>query len=59
MNCHEVTDELLWLCRTDDLRSRHLAENFGFTYVKTFLQAEHGLESDFYHYTLKLDSDCD
>ena len=32
----EITAELSYLCRCDDQRSRHIAEKFGFQYVKTF-----------------------
>lgn len=35
-NAHMITDTLSWLCKSTDTRSRHLAEKFGFTYVKTF-----------------------
>lgn len=35
-NASDVMTELSYLCRCDDRRSRHIAEKFGFQYVKTF-----------------------
>lgn len=35
-NAGYIADELSWLCLCDDKRSGHLAEKFGFQYVKTF-----------------------
>lgn len=49
--------EFSWLCKTDDDRSRHLAEKFGFEYIKTFLKVqrnENEVPSDYYYYVLKL-----
>ena len=55
-NAHNITDTLSWLYRADDKRSQHLAEKFGFVYVKTFPKGQYKLPSDcdFYYYTLSL-----
>lgn len=53
---HNITDALSWFCSADDKRSQHIAEKFGFVYVKTFSKAQYDLPSDFYYYILKLDS---
>lgn len=35
-NVEKHIKELSYLCETDDMRSQHIAEKFGFRYVKTF-----------------------
>jgi len=49
--------EFSWFCKVDDERSRHLAEKFGFEYIKTFPQVQRNEKeepSDYYYYVLKL-----
>lgn len=36
----DITTELSYLCRWDDKRSQHIAEKFGFQYVKTFYHVQ-------------------
>ena len=46
-----------WFCKVDDERSRHLAEKFGFEYIKTFPKVQRNekeVPSDYYYYVLKL-----
>ena len=52
----DITDTLSWFCKVDDERSQHMANKFGFVYVKTFLADQHNLPCDFYYYILKLNS---
>lgn len=51
-NAGEITHTLSWFCKTTDLRSQHLAEKFGFQYVKTFYQTTsgHDAPADFHYY---------
>ena len=56
-NASDITDELSYLCRSDDKRSQHIAEKFGFEYFKTFynVQKEPNDEpKDFLYFILKL-----
>lgn len=49
--------EFSWFCKVDDERSRHLAEKFGFEYIKTFPKVQRNekeVPSDYYYYVLKL-----
>ena len=49
--------EFSWFCKVNDERSRHLAEKFGFEYIKTFLKVQRNekeVPSDYYYYVLKL-----
>ena len=49
--------EFSWFCKVDDARSRHLAEKFGFEYIKTFPKVQRNEKeepSDYYYYVLKL-----
>ena len=48
--------EFSWFCKVDDERSRHLAEKFGFEYIKTFPKVQRNekeVPSDYYYYVLK------
>ena len=50
-------EEFSWFCKVDDERSRHLAEKFGFEYIKTFPKVQRNqkeVPSDYYYYVLKL-----
>lgn len=51
---YTITDTLSWFCMADDKRSQHIAEKFGFTYVKTFSKEQYNLQSDMYYYVLRL-----
>lgn len=45
--------EFSYLCRADDKRSQHIAEKFGFQYVKTFYNVQKNPtdeKKDFYYY---------
>lgn len=56
-NAKEITEELSYLCMTDDKRSQHIAEKFGFRYVKTFYHvqtSESDGPRDFHYYILPL-----
>lgn len=56
-NAGDIAGELSWLCRCDDKRSGHLAEKFGFQYVKTFCHVQKAPADepkDFFYYVLKL-----
>lgn len=56
-NAGEITDALSWLCLTDDKRSQHIAEKFGFQYVKTFYHVRKGVAEppkDFYYYKRRI-----
>ena len=49
--------EFSWFCKVDDERSGHLAEKFGFEYIKTFPKVQRNEKeepSDYYYYVLKL-----
>jgi len=48
-----TTEELSWFCKSDDLRSQHIAKKFGFEYIKTFDKDQYHLPIDFYYYLLK------
>ena len=59
-NASEITDELSYLCSCDDKRSRHIAEKFGFQYIKTFYRVQKNPSDepkDFFYYILKLTED--
>jgi RimJ/RimL family protein N-acetyltransferase len=52
-NAGEITDTLSYLCLTDDKRSQHIAEKFGFMYCKTFYNVRKDVAEqpkDFYYY---------
>lgn len=34
--CREIANELSYFCMVEDKRSQHIAEKFGFQYVKNF-----------------------
>lgn len=56
-NAGDYIKELSYLCETDDMRSQHIAQKFGFQYVKTFhnVQSRNYSEpKDFYYYRLEL-----
>lgn len=56
-NAKEITETLSYLCMTDDKRSQHIAEKFGFRYVKTFYHvqtSESDVPRDFHYYILPL-----
>ncbi len=55
-SARDIADGLSWFCSVEDLRSQHIAEKFGFVYVKTFAKEQHNLPSDFYYYILNLNS---
>lgn len=49
--------EFSWFCKVDDERSRHLAEKFGFEYIKTFPKVQRNekeVPTDYFYYVLKL-----
>ena len=52
-NVSDVAKELSWLCQVEDKRSQHIAEKFGFQYIKTFpkvQKTEADEPKDFYYY---------
>lgn len=54
---HEITPCLSYVHKIDDLRSKHIAEKFGFKYIKTIRNVKHGLKDepiDFLYYILEL-----
>lgn len=56
-NAHLITNILSWFCKTDDKRSEHLAQKFGFKYVKTFYNVQRNPDDspiDFNYYTLNV-----
>ena len=56
-NAGTVAKELSWLCLAEDRRSQHIAEKFGFRYVKTFYSVQKNNSDppkDFYYYKLNL-----
>lgn len=56
-NAGDITKELSYLCMTEDKRSQHIAEKFGFKYVKTFSKVQRKSSDepkDFYYYKLRL-----
>lgn len=56
-NASDITDELSYLCRSDDKRSQHIAEKFGFEYFKTFYNVQKEPKDepkDFLYFILKL-----
>ena len=56
-NVEDSIKTLSYLCETGDKRSQHIAEKFGFQYVKTFhnIQSRNYSEpKDFYYYRLEL-----
>lgn len=49
--------EFSWFCKTDDERSKHLAEKFGFEYIKIFPDVQRNekeVPTDYFYYVLKL-----
>lgn len=49
--------EFSWFCKVDDERSRHLAEKFGFEYIKIFPNVQRNekeVPADYFYYVLKL-----
>ena len=49
--------EFSWFCKTDDERSKHLAEKFGFEYIKIFPDVQRNTNEepkDYFYYVLKL-----
>ena len=56
-NASDVTKELSYFCMAEDKRSQHIAEKFGFQYIKTFYKVQRTASDepkDFYYYKLKL-----
>ena len=56
-NASDITKELSYLCLTEDKRSQHIAEKFGFRYIKTFYKVQKNASEepkDFYYYKLEL-----
>ena len=56
-NVGEIANELSYLCMVEDKRSQHIAEKFGFQYVKTFYGVQsndYSEPKDFYYYRLSL-----
>lgn len=56
-NASDITKELSYLCLTEDERSKHIAEKFGFRYIKTFYKVQRTASDepkDFYYYKLEL-----
>ena len=56
-NVENSIKALSYLCETDDKRSQHIAEKFGFQYVKTFYNVQSrdfDEPKNFYYYRLKL-----
>ena len=56
-NAKDISKELSYLCLADDKRSQHMAEKFGFKYVKTFYNVPKkptDEPKDFWYYRLKL-----
>ena len=56
-NINDVTKKLSYVCSTEDKRSQHLAEKFGFRYVKTLYNAQGNISNkptDAYYYILEL-----
>jgi len=56
-NVSDITDTLSYFCLADDERSRHIAEKFGFKYIKTFRNVQRNPADepkDFYYYRLKI-----
>lgn len=56
-NVEDGIKALSYLCETEDKRSQHIAEKFGFQYVKTFYNVKSkdiDEPKDFYYYRLEL-----
>ncbi len=56
-NASDISKELSYLCLADDKRSQHIAEKFGFKYMKTFYHVQKNPADepkDFFYYRLKL-----
>lgn len=56
-NASNITKELSYLCLTEDKRSQHIAEKFGFRLIKTFYKVQRKASDepkDFYYYKLEL-----
>ena len=56
-NANSITKALSYFCTTDDKRSQHIAEKFGFQYIKTFYNVQRtasDVPKDFYYYKLEL-----
>ena len=48
-NASDITKELSYLCLTEDKRSQHIAEKFGFRYIKTFYKVQKNASEDELH----------
>lgn len=56
-NANDITKALSYFCMAEDERSQHIAEKFGFRYVKTFYKVQRTASDDpkdFYYYKLEL-----
>ncbi|MBO5870491.1 MAG: GNAT family N-acetyltransferase [Clostridia bacterium] len=56
-NANNITKTLSYLCMVEDKRSQHIAEKFGFQFVKTFYKVQKAASDepkDFYYYKLEL-----
>ena len=56
-NARDITKWLSYFCRVEDKRSQHIAEKFGFRYIKTFYNVQRTASDepkDFYYYKLEL-----
>lgn len=56
-NARDITKVLSYLCLIQDKRSQHIAEKFGFRYIKTFYNVQRTATDepkDFYYYNLEL-----
>ena len=56
-NASDITKCLSYLCLAEDKRSQHIAEKFGFQYIKTFYKVQGNASDepkDFYYYKLEL-----
>lgn len=56
-NASDITKWLSYLCLVEDKRSQHIAEKFGFQYIKTFYKVQRTASDepkDFLYYKLEL-----
>ena len=56
-NAGNIAKRLSYFCMAEDKRSQHIAEKFGFQYVKTFYnvqKTDEDVPKDFYYYILDL-----
>ncbi|MBR3825704.1 MAG: GNAT family N-acetyltransferase [Lachnospiraceae bacterium] len=56
-NVSDITKKLSWGCTAEDKRSQHIAEKFGFRYVKTLGNVQGNVSNepvDVYYYILEL-----